>query len=137
MGQDWAKLGKGQGDGSQAAPFLAAIGDENTRKNAHFNQPLVRAALRALDRGAAGREDVNSEGYLPPIAEMAALDEAATNGRVGETVLRALIVLGPDGPAGASPLAVNRAIAALRVVNQRDEAEALAFEAIAAGMRGK
>jgi hypothetical protein len=135
MGQDWAKLGKGQGEASQVAPFIAAIGDENTRKNAKFNQPLVRAALSALDRGGAGREDVNSEGYLPPIAEMAALDEAATNGRVGETVLRALIVLGPEGPAGASPLAVNRAIAALRAVNQRDEAEALAFEAIAAGMR--
>ncbi|GIL38852.1 hypothetical protein [Roseiterribacter gracilis] len=137
MAQDWAKLGKGQGDAQQVAPFLAAIGSEETRKAAKFDQPLVRAALRGLDRGAAGREDVSGDGYLPPIADMTALDEAAQMGRVGETVLRALIVLGPEGPAAASPLAVNRAIAALRAVNQRDEAEAIAFEAIAAGIRGK
>jgi hypothetical protein len=137
MGEEWAKTGKGQPYAEQVAPFLAAIGGEAARKNAQFDQPLVRAALRALDRGSAGRSDVNTEGYLPPIAELAALDESAQAGRLGETVLRALIVLGPEGPAKASPLAVNRAVAALRAINQRDEAEAIAFEAIAAGMRGK
>ncbi len=103
MAQDWAKLGQGQGDTAQVAPFLAAIGSEETRKKAKFEQPMVRAALRGLDRGAAGRDDVSGDGYLPPIAEMTALDEAAQMGRVGETVLRALIVLGPEGPAGRQP----------------------------------
>jgi hypothetical protein len=41
----------------------------------------------------------------------------------------ALFVLGPDGPGGAHPIALARALAALRQLGLESEARALAFEA--------
>jgi hypothetical protein len=120
----------------QVAPFLAAIGNEADRKQA-TGSPRLRAALAGLDRQPASPDTGNETGHLPSIGELAALDEAAAAGRIGETVLRALVALGPDGPTKAHPVAVNRAIAALRTINQRADAEALAFEAIGASLRDR
>lgn len=60
------------------------------------------------------------------------LGDAATGGRVGETVVTALLLLGEAGPAGASPLLVARVAANLRAVGLEPDARALAREAMAA-----
>jgi hypothetical protein len=63
------------------------------------------------------------------------LGDAATNRRIGETVLRALYALGPDGPGGANPIILSRIIASLRQIGLDSEARAIAIEAaIAAGV---
>lgn len=61
--------------------------------------------------------------------ETAELAEAAQAGRKGETILRALIVLGAGGPADAHPASVIEAVAALSRVGLTAEASALALEA--------
>jgi hypothetical protein len=58
-----------------------------------------------------------------------ALGDAGEAGRLGETVMLALCALGADGPGGAHPLALSRAIAALRQVGLDAEARTIAFEA--------
>lgn len=68
----------------------------------------------------------------PPMPDPAlwfALGDAAGAGRLGETVMLALYVLGPEAPGGAHPIALSRALAALRQVGLEDEARAIAFEA--------
>jgi hypothetical protein len=68
----------------------------------------------------------------PDFTQLLAMDQAATNFRVGETVLRALALLGRNGPAHAHPLALRRVLADLDASRLHDEAHALAFEAITA-----
>ena len=72
----------------------------------------------------------------PLIGDLIAMDRAANQGHVGETVLRALAILGQGGPALAHPLALKRALADLDLVHLHDEAHALAFEAITATLLG-
>jgi hypothetical protein len=63
------------------------------------------------------------------------LGDAAGNGRIGETVLLSLYALGSDGPGGANPIMLSRAIASLRQIGLDAEARAIAIEAaIAAGV---
>ena len=63
------------------------------------------------------------------------LGDGATNRRIGETVLLALYALGPDGPGGANPIMLSRAIASLRQIGLDAEARVIAIEAaIAAGV---
>ena len=62
-------------------------------------------------------------------AMLFALDQAAAAGRLGETVMLALFALGADGPGGAHPIALARALAALRQVGLDAEARARAVEA--------
>ncbi|MBM3488801.1 MAG: hypothetical protein FJX67_19575 [Alphaproteobacteria bacterium] len=73
-------------------------------------------------------------GAFPDAARLYALRQAADEVRVGETVLFALLALGPAGPAAMHPFALTTALAALAAVGLDDEARALALEAaIAAG----
>ncbi len=60
------------------------------------------------------------------------LDEAAKEGRVGETLLLALVLIGEAGPADAPPAALAPIVRALRRIGLDGEARALAREAIAA-----
>jgi len=53
----------------------------------------------------------------------------AAAGRLGETVMLVLCTLGPDGPGAAPPIALARALAALRQIGLESEARSLAFEA--------
>jgi hypothetical protein len=66
---------------------------------------------------------------LPYPALWFAAGDAAAGGRVGETVMLALFILGPDGPGGAHPVALGRALSALRQVGLEAEARSIAFEA--------
>ncbi len=68
-------------------------------------------------------------GVAPSAAVTRMIAAAAAAGRVGETVLLALIALGPDGPAGAQPAALATAIGALRAVGLEKDARSLALEA--------
>ena len=67
-----------------------------------------------------------------PLPQLLAMDQSAKDLHVGETALRALAVLGGNGPARAHPLALRRVLADLEQVSLHNEARALAFEAITA-----
>ena len=70
------------------------------------------------------------------VVGLLALHRAARGGRLGETVVLALDALGPRGPAGADPVTLRAAIAALRTVGLEREARALALEAGAQRLLG-
>jgi len=70
----------------------------------------------------------------PPFADLLAMDKSAKDLHVGETVLRAIGVLGRGGPAIVHPLALRRVLADLDQVSLHSEAHALAFEAITAAL---
>ena len=57
------------------------------------------------------------------------LREAATSGRIAETALLSLIVIGSNGPQKSGPIQLNAAIRALRIVGLEEEARNLAIEA--------
>jgi hypothetical protein len=69
------------------------------------------------------------DAVLPYPALWFALGDAASAGRIGETVMLALFVLGPDGPGETHPVALGRALSALRQVGLEAEARSIAFEA--------
>ncbi|MBT4739762.1 MAG: hypothetical protein HOO09_05195 [Rhodospirillaceae bacterium] len=54
---------------------------------------------------------------------------AAEEGRLGETVLLALIALDDDGPSGSSPIVLARVISALMTVGLEQDARRIAVEA--------
>ncbi len=60
------------------------------------------------------------------------LGDAATGGRIGETVVTALLLLGEAGPAGVPPLVTARVAANLSAVGLEPDARALVREALAA-----
>jgi hypothetical protein len=69
----------------------------------------------------------------PDAALLYALSEASEFGRLGETVLLALVALGEAGPGGSDPLVLHEVVAALARVGLEDEARMLAIEAAVAG----
>jgi hypothetical protein len=71
---------------------------------------------------------------MPEPALWLALPAAAAAGRIAETTLISLAMLGADGPASTSPYALAAILSALRAVGLEKEAHALAIEAaLAAG----
>lgn len=73
--------------------------------------------------------------YLPSVQLWRALETAAANGRVGETVLLSLLALGEVGPAGADPTTLHTVVSALRGVGLETDARRLALEsALAKGL---
>ena len=68
---------------------------------------------------------------LPSLPVWHGLAQAAKAGRVGETLLLALVALGGDTPATAPPLTLHHVIVALRRVGLEEEAQTLAVEAMA------
>ncbi|MCZ6523585.1 MAG: hypothetical protein O7A68_06935 [Alphaproteobacteria bacterium] len=72
---------------------------------------------------------LNETTYMPSPALWRGLENAAAAGRVGETVLLALLTLGDLGPGGADPLALRAVIAALSAVGLDEHARAIALEA--------
>lgn len=88
-----------------------------------FGQPAGAAWQVLADPAAPG------DAVLPYPALWFALGDAASAGRIGETVMLALFVIGPDGPGRAHPVALGRAIACLRQIGLEAEARAIAFEA--------
>jgi len=66
---------------------------------------------------------------LPPPAFVPALENAVRAGRLGETVLLSILMVGPDGTLGADPAQLRDVISALRSVGLEQEGRALALEA--------
>ena len=73
-----------------------------------------------------------SEQPAPDAALIYALSEASQFGRLGETVLLALLALGADGPGASHPLVLHEALAALSRVGLESDARRLAIEAAVA-----
>ncbi len=71
------------------------------------------------------------EATMPHIGLRYALRDAVRGRRTGEALLLALIVLGEEGPAGASAIAVGSVIRALRAIGLPEDARAIAVEALA------
>jgi hypothetical protein len=86
-----------------------------------------------ITRPPSGTTRVTGDDYPEAsIADLTGMDQSARDLHVGETVLRALAVLGREGPARAHPLSLRRVLADLEQVSMHNEAHALAFEAITA-----
>ena len=60
------------------------------------------------------------------------LEGAASQARIGETVLLSLVILGDAGPARVEPMIAHRVLKALRNIGLNDEARALALETVVA-----
>lgn len=83
--------------------------------------------------GTAGPDAVGAEAAARPGDEsLAVLRQAAEDGRVGESVARALILLAADGPAASPARTVAATVAALRRVGLERDARRLALAALLA-----
>jgi hypothetical protein len=102
--------------------------------------PALWFRLKEATEAARGRtsDAGRSTAQVGPTATDAATAvEPSPQGRsrLGETVLLALLALGDDGPAGASPLLLREVLISLRATGFDKEARALAVEAaLAAGI---
>ena len=96
-----------------------------------LDEPLSEADRQAM----ADAEPRLSPSSLPTADMWFGLAHAANQRRVGETVLRALLVLGDGAPAGAHPIVLHQVLASLTQVGLQSQARALALEALlAAGL---
>ena len=115
----WWQATGGAGDERRlvlAETYLAAFAALNDNAGA----PIV-ADVIALSEARA---------HAPaPAALLFAMDRAAAAGSVGQTVLIALVALGPRGPAGADPITLEAVIGALDAVGLGVEGRLLAMEA--------
>jgi hypothetical protein len=142
----WADLAEGSGSGAALWPYHVLIkqgdpiGIGDWEQQANLDPPVLARILTILSAfgvtapptGHAAGDDRQE----PPLSELVAMDKAARQSRVGETVLRALAILGSDGPSHAHPLALRRVLADLDAVRLHNEAHTLAFEAITAALAG-
>ena len=95
--------------------------------------PLLDALGYTIPPDAQWAVSANTTGVVPagPAAEaLIAIGRSALEGHTGETVLNALIALGGGGPARAQGQTLARVVKGLNAVGLRDEARALAIEAI-------
>jgi hypothetical protein len=70
--------------------------------------------------------------HIPAAAALRGLRTATREGRMGETVIYALLILGDTGPAGVSPQTLDEVVRSLRAVGLDADARALAVEAVLA-----
>jgi len=95
--------------------------------------PLLEALGYVIPPDAQWAVSATTAGVVPsgPAAEaLIALARASQEGRVGETVVNALVALGPGGPTRAQGQTVARVVKALMAVGLRNEARAIATEAV-------
>lgn len=139
----WADLAVRSGQGAALWPYRAILGQAKTGESEKWlkhvrlaagRQERVLAIVAAF--GAVPSDGVLQAADRPASVDPTAMNEAATSQRVGETTLRALALLGPEGPGRTDPEALRQALADLDRVNLRNEAHALAFEALAAALPG-
>lgn len=82
---------------------------------------------------AMGKDAVQRAAPSPVLLRL--LSHAATDKRVGETVLLSLVMIGEAGPAQAHPIALSSTLSALGAIGLDRDARALAIEAaLAAGL---
>jgi hypothetical protein len=96
---------------------------------------LLRALGYTLTPGAEAwlsAAQAQAGGYLAGPDVLHALEDAAFRSRLGETVLLALIAIGPGGPQETHPVALSKAVQALKTVGLEAEARRLALESVLA-----
>ncbi len=109
----------------------AAAGDEE----ADLRAARLFALMEGLGEPAGAAWQVLAEPQAASSQPMGnpatwfALGDAASAGRLGETVMLALLALGSEGPGGTHPVALAQAVESLRAVGLDAEARALAVEA--------
>lgn len=95
--------------------------------------PLLDALGYVVPPDAQWAVSATTTGVVPQGAAaeaLIALNRTAHDGRVGETILNALVALGPGGPTRAQGQTVARVVKALMAIGLRDEARAIAAEAV-------
>lgn len=95
--------------------------------------PLVNALGYIVPPDAQWAVSATTAGIVPSGAAaeaLAAIDRSAEENKLGETILNALIALGAGGPTRAQGQTVTRVVKALNAVGLRDEARAIAIEAV-------
>ncbi|MGB1547076.1 MAG: hypothetical protein ACPHIA_00890, partial [Alphaproteobacteria bacterium] len=134
--QLWPFLKLADGGGNltwEAARLLAwAKASESAKEEAALlfglldalGEPVGSAEWAAILSDAPRRTTV-----VPAHAIRHGLEEAAAAGRIGETVLLALLSLGEGGPAEAAPITLEAVIAALRQIGLEEDARRIAIEA--------
>ncbi len=102
-------------------------------------QLLLRTVFQALGQSdpliwsdLVGAQALDLATRQPDAAMIYALSEASRLGRLGETVLLALLALGEQGPGEAHPLVLHEVLSALTRVDLAYEARLLAIEAAVA-----
>jgi hypothetical protein len=142
----WAELADADGKPALLWPYrvlikqadMTGIGDweEASGLDApHLARVLMILSAFGITKPPAGTTRIAGDDRPEaPFAELLGMDQSAKDLHVGETVLRALTVLGREGPAQAHPLTLRRVLADLEQVSLHNEARALAFEAITAAI---
>jgi hypothetical protein len=95
--------------------------------------PLLNALGYVVPSEAQWAVSATTAGVVPSGASaeaLVALARTSQEARLGEAVLNALVALGPGGPTRAQGQTVARVVKALNVVGLRDEARAIAVEAV-------
>ena len=92
-----------------------------------FGYPVPAADWIALLDGP-----LSTGASIPSAAALRGLRIATRGGRIGETVIYALLILGDTGPAGVSPHTLEEVVRALRAVGLDEDARAIAVEAVLA-----
>lgn len=95
--------------------------------------PLLDALGYLVPPDAQWAISATTAGAVPAGAAadaLAGIERAAGEGKLGETILDALIALGPSGPTRAQGHTVKRVVAALMAVGLRDEARAISIESV-------
>lgn len=138
----WIDLASQSGSGAALWPYTVLLknpdsdGQAGWEAQAGLEPPDRARILVILSAFGAARAPADpatgSDLPEPPLADLLAMDRAAKASHVGETVLRALALLGREGPAKAHPLTLARVLADLDLVRLHNQARALAFEAITA-----
>ncbi len=102
-------------------------------------QLLLRTVFQAIGQSdpliwsdLVGAQALDPAARPPDAAMIYALSEASQLGRLGETVLLALLALGEEGPGAAHPLVLHEVLSALAQVDLAHEARLLAIEAAVA-----
>ncbi|KAF0119146.1 MAG: antifreeze glycopeptide polyprotein precursor [Rhodospirillaceae bacterium] len=135
----FARLAAGQ-SGPWSAAALAAWRAVQTDTSRLRERSLLLTILLDAAGPPIGTEDwmrLVEDGFgprevrLPDVSVWLGLARAAEGGRVGETVLFALLALGGDTPAMVDPLVLHHVMTALRKVGLVEEARSLAMEALA------
>ncbi|HKY94853.1 MAG TPA: hypothetical protein VJL84_06080 [Kiloniellales bacterium] len=106
-------------------------GSAEVAEQAGFLHVLFQALgeADALVWAEPAEDEAKAAGEMPDATVLFALEEASRAGRLGETVLRVLVLLGEGNPAEADPQALGAALGALMQVGLPLEARALAIEA--------
>jgi hypothetical protein len=95
--------------------------------------PLLAALGYTIPPDAQWAVSANAPGAVPTGAAaeaLVAMNRAAMEGKMGETIANALVALGPGGPARAQGQTVARVVRALIEIDLREDARAIAIESV-------